>query len=627
MSNIVKAYKNWPSYDDDLVNKIYVDTLVDDLANGDMASLKRQVQQNTQDISTNTNDIYNLGNTKLDTSVYDTFKSTEYNPLVVKVDGKIESYYQNTDPSVNWITGLEKNSHVGDIWYDTTTQKTFVYYKDTSTSPVSYHWQWQNVPFELIDSVNGKATMYSGVVPTNYKAGDYWIIPLDCYSNTYSLTSQSGEFSAGMVIQLGNYEFTIDTVDAYNAIDTYHMNVPATSNYNISDVITSENIEVTVTSSSSFAMPTNCYGGSIAVATSDGTSYSSSDWINRNSDIPSDKASTYALNSDLEYSVNNWNSELFTVNSNLSKEIDDNKKDAKDYIDGLDTRLSKLIGDNYDDLDGQINNPETGLNKKLIDLDDKYDDIINNPVEGVKAKMQILEDRIVAYIRGTGGNNLLRNSVGFRNQKYWDLIDSNTKIEQTYRTYAGKLITVNMRYKKPNTTNAKISLGYYIGNTFTEVYELLNTSENIADWSELVFSYESSINNPVIRFSSTFTGVQDNDAEANGASGSKLVFNNGLIVTDLMIGYGEQQPWTPYFDEVYGKTYNIDKEGFDIREAASDKNMHLDTNSIDFRTANNTVEAVFSKAETITDNMTSNNSINIGNLNMIKYDNNNIIEY
>ena len=45
--------------------------------------------------------------------------------------------------------------------------------------------------------------------------------------------------------------------------------------------------------------------------------------------------------------------------------------------------------------------------------------------------------------------NLLRNSVGFRNQKYWDLIDGDTKIEQVYRTYAGKLITVNMRYKKP----------------------------------------------------------------------------------------------------------------------------------------------------------------------------------
>ena len=55
--------------------------------------------------------------------------------------------------------------------------------------------------------------------------------------------------------------------------------------------------------------------------------------------------------------------------------------------------------------------------------------------------------------------------------------------------------------------------------------------------------------------------------------------------------------------------------------------MHLDTNSIDFRDANNQVESVFSKAETKTDNIYLANSINIGNLNMVKLDDNNIIEY
>lgn len=621
MSNIIpKAYKNWPSYDDDLANKIYVDTVVEEMGGSDFSEIKRQVLQNTENINANTNDIINLGNTKLDTSIYDTFKSTEYNPLVVKVDGKIESYYQSTDPSTNWITGIEKDSHVGDIWYDTITQKTLVYYRDTSTSPVSYHWQWQNVPIELIDSVNGKATMYSGVVPTNYKQGDYWIIPLDCYTNTYTLTSQSGEFSAGTILQLGNYEFTIVSVDENNAIDEYTMNVPNKSNYDISQVITSENIEVTITSNSAFTIPTNCYGGSIAVALQDGTSYNASHWINRNSDIPNDKAATYALQSDLNNSIDELSSNLGDAQSTLNKSISDNYNTLNKAIGDNYTELSGTISSNYDELDSAIDK----VDSKANNIDDKYDKELNGPT-GVKAKLHELEDRIVAYIRGTGGNNLLRNAVGFRNRWYWTIVGSN--IEQSYRTYAGKLITVSMRYKKTGDTNAKIVLGYYLDNIFTEVYTLYNSAAVVDDWAEITFSYESSINNPVIRFNSTFTGVQDNDAEANGASGSKLVFDNGLIITDLMIGYGEQQPWTPYFDEVYGKTYNLDKDGFDIREAASDKNMHLDTNSIDFRDANNNIEAVFSKAEAISDNITSNNSINIGNLNMVKLDNNNILEY
>lgn len=623
MSNIIpKAYKNWPSYDDDLANKIYVDTVVEEFVGGDFSTIKQQVIQNTQNINTNTNDITNLGNTKLDTSTYDTFKSTEYNPLVVKVDGKIESYYQSTDPSSDWITGIEKDTHVGDIWYDTITQKTFVYYRDTSTSPTSYHWQWQNVPIELIDSVNGKATLYSGVIPTNYVKGDYWIIPLDCYTNTYTLTSQSGEFSAGMIIQLGNYEFTIDTVNNDGSIATYHMNVPNTSNYDISQSITSENITVAISSASSFILPTNCYGGSIAVALQNGTSYNASDWINRNNDIPDDKASTYALHSDLTNQVSEWSSNLYNLDSTVNKTINDNYDNLNGKISDNYNALDDKIDKNYDSLDNAIDN----VDNKVDGLDLKYDDIINGPT-GVKAKLYELEDRIVAFIRGTGGNNLLRNAVGFRNRKYWTLVNSDTNIEQAYRTYPGKLITISMRYKKTGNSTVKISLGYYLNNTFTEVYVLLNSSTTVNNWSELDFSYESSINNPVIRFNSVFDGVQDNDAEANGASGSKLVFTNGLIITDLMIGYGEKQPWTPYFDEVYGKTYNIDKDGFDIREAASDKNMHLDTNSIDFRDANNNVEAVFSKAETLSDNITSNNTINIGNLNIVKLDNNNILEY
>lgn len=619
MADITKVYKNWPAYDDDLANKAYVDSEVESLASGDISALKKAVEKNTQDIDAAEHDIVDLNNNKLNTSVYDTFISEQYNPLVVKVDGKIESYYQATDPSTNWITGLEKNSHVGDIWYDTTTQKTLVYYKDTSTSPVTYFWQWQNVPIELIDSVNGKAKIYSGVVPTDYEAGDYWLIPLNCYTNTYSLTSQSGEFSVGMKINLGQYEFEVDSVNNDNEIVTYHMNVPNTSNYDLTETLSDTNITVAITSTSSFTLPNNCYGGSICVATQNGTTYDSTKWLNRNDYIPQDKANNYALQTDVDNSINEVNANIDSTAININNTIRDNVNTLNNTIDNNYSDLSTVINTNKDNTDLDIAN----LRQEDIDIRTTY----NGEVQRIDNDLIELEDRIVRNIRNTsGGNNLLRNSVGFRNRLYWNDEISGI-IEQQYSTFAGKEITVNFRYKKTDYNQAKITLGYYENGIFVERYTILDTSEQVGVWSDVSYSYVSSVNNPVIRFNAKFDGVQDNDAENNGTSGSKLVFINGLEITDLIVGYGSGKGWSPYFNELYGKTFNLDMYGFDIRESASDRSMHLDTNSLDFKDIYGNIESVFSKAETRTDVVNVNNSINIGNLNIVKLDDNNIIEY
>lgn len=542
-----------------------------------------------------------------------------YNDLSVKIDGKIESFYQSEDPSLDWSTSVEKESHIGDIWYDTTTQKTYVYYKDESSSPSRFYWQWQNVPIELIDSVNGKSTIYSGVIPSNYKKGDYWIIPLNCYSNTSSLVSQIGAFSVGMTIRLGNYNLTVTEVTADNKISAYTIDIPSTSNYDITELLDTENLKIQITSTSSFELPIDCFGGSICIATSNGTTYSKNDWIKRNNFIPTDYVNILAKKADVDNSlqvINNTVSSNFTtlnnsINANIqtiTETINTNKND----IDNRVNNLQSEVGNNIDRLDNEDNN-----------LRDYYD----RQIEILQNNITILQDRITGYIRSTGGNNLLRNAVGFRQRLYWNLVESNTKIEQEYRTYTDKTVTVTFRYKKPNTNNAKVVIGYYQGANFVEAYTILDESSNTSEWTEVDVSYTTSVNNPVIRFNSVFNAVQDNDAEANGASGSKLVFNNGLIITDLMIGYGEKQPWTPYFDEVYGKTYNIDKYGFDMRDDQSDINMHLDTTSLDFKNTDNIIESTFSKVETRTDNIYASNSINIGNLNIIKLDDNNILEY
>lgn len=553
-----------------------------------------------------------------------------YNDLTLKINGKIESYYQSTDPSTNWSTAAEKETHLGDIWYNTTNQKTFVYYKDSSTSPVTYKWQWQNVPIELIDSVNGKATIYSGVIPTNYKTGDYWIIPTNCFNNTYSIpeaSEQIGNYTVGMNLKFGRYTLTVEDVDSNNKITSYHVDVPVHSNYSLADTIIDEDLTLTISSVSNFTLPNNCYGGSICIATSNGTSYNASHWIPRNDYVPSDLAGRYSLAED----VNNYISELNnTIDSNyntLDGKINGNYSSLDGKIDGNYNALDNKINSNYDTFDNQINGQQ-GVNKKIDNVDTKYDGLINGP-DGVKADIQKLQDRLVANIRGTGGNNLLQNSVGFRQKLYWNEVNVNSviNIEQTYKTYPEQMVTIFFRYKTTDTNNIKVVLGKYIGTTFSQVSELLNISSHDETWKDFSYTYKSSINNPVIRFNSTFIGQQDNDAESNGASGSKLIFNNGLVITDLMIGYGEKQPWTPYYNEVYGKTYNLDKYGFDTREAASGKYAHLDANSLDFRTNAGDIESEFSKASTKTDNIYIANSFNIGKLHMVKLDENNIIEY
>ena len=162
--NTTPSYLNWPQYDDELANKAYVDYAL----GVDIGSVR-------QELNTVSSSVTYLSNNKLDSSVFNNFISTQYNPLVSNVDAKIESFYQNTDPSSSWSTLLERSTHKGDIWYDTSSQRTYVYYEDTTTSPTSYYWQWQNVPTSLINEVDGKGTIFVGLTtPVDPNEGDLW---------------------------------------------------------------------------------------------------------------------------------------------------------------------------------------------------------------------------------------------------------------------------------------------------------------------------------------------------------------------------------------------------------------------------------------------------------------------
>ena len=109
MANVTKVYKNWPAYDDDLANKAYVDSKTESVAsNDDIKELKDEVNKQSQIIGTVSNDIINLNNKKLDSSIYDTFINEQYNPLNAKVDKTVKQVdveYYLSDSNTELIGG------------------------------------------------------------------------------------------------------------------------------------------------------------------------------------------------------------------------------------------------------------------------------------------------------------------------------------------------------------------------------------------------------------------------------------------------------------------------------------------------------------------------------------------
>lgn len=86
------------------------------------------------------------------------------------IDKKTETWYQDTDPSVEW-TQDEKVVHTDDLWFDTANKKSFIYVEDGDV----YSWEEiEAVPDDLYDTVDGKSSVYTSL-PDVYSARDLLI--------------------------------------------------------------------------------------------------------------------------------------------------------------------------------------------------------------------------------------------------------------------------------------------------------------------------------------------------------------------------------------------------------------------------------------------------------------------
>ena len=128
---------------------------------------------------------------KVDDFVTNIYK-TDMDEIKNSVRNKIETWYQSTDPSVNWggtvekalcdidgnsildVNGNEiivlfeesKSEHEGDLWKDLSTNDEYIYRGG--------HWVKMQVPDEVFDEIDGKAQIFINTPVPPYRVGDLW---------------------------------------------------------------------------------------------------------------------------------------------------------------------------------------------------------------------------------------------------------------------------------------------------------------------------------------------------------------------------------------------------------------------------------------------------------------------
>lgn len=94
-----------------------------------------------------------------------------------QIDGKIETWFQETAPSLIWKTNDERIKHIGDLWFNTKT-------KELKRFSETYDWELieDNTAIKALDdaskaqdTANGKRRVFVNTPYTPYDIGDLWL--------------------------------------------------------------------------------------------------------------------------------------------------------------------------------------------------------------------------------------------------------------------------------------------------------------------------------------------------------------------------------------------------------------------------------------------------------------------
>lgn len=108
--------------------------------------------------------------------------------MTEQIDGKIETWFQTSDPASNWTTSAEKAKHVGDMWYNSSA-KLLKCYRQTfrfvnGIGMVAYIWQTiedkkaidaYDAASKAQDTADGKRRVFVAQPYPPYDVGDLWV--------------------------------------------------------------------------------------------------------------------------------------------------------------------------------------------------------------------------------------------------------------------------------------------------------------------------------------------------------------------------------------------------------------------------------------------------------------------
>nr|DAI54738.1 MAG TPA: Putative tail protein [Caudoviricetes sp.] len=108
-----------------------------------------------------------------------------------QIDGKAETWRQSTDPAKSWTTDALKKQHKGDLWYNTTEQKSYIY-SGTVWEPMK-----TEPPSGVYDAIDGKAQIFVSQPKPPYSVGDLWFDSASADIMTCVTSRESGNYTAG----------------------------------------------------------------------------------------------------------------------------------------------------------------------------------------------------------------------------------------------------------------------------------------------------------------------------------------------------------------------------------------------------------------------------------------------
>lgn len=135
------------------------------------------------------------------------------NDLTNQIDGKVETWFQTTDPAASWTTTALKKQHVGDMWFRTDKNTLWRYSS-------SYTWQQiqdqkaidaYNAASKAQDTADGKRRVFVATPKPPYDIGDLWV---DGKELRRCITKRtSGSYVANDWVVAVYYDNTKTTID------------------------------------------------------------------------------------------------------------------------------------------------------------------------------------------------------------------------------------------------------------------------------------------------------------------------------------------------------------------------------------------------------------------------------